>query len=179
MVNYTRESLFLRYVTVQVLSMWCLGRVCKRGDFSTSQGMRQGRAAFTIVKRQMYKCLQQRHLLPDAMPCVQSRLSALPEAAVWDPAFHTLLVGSSFHHLKLTSQGRYLADYSRTLLCNGPPGWTCWAGERSHCLTVFSPLKTAERLEQSSAASTKQGGLGRDCVRHIGNRLPSFNTNQR
>lgn len=49
MVNYTLGSLLLSYVTVQVLSMWCLGRVCKKGDFSASRGMRRGRAAFTIA----------------------------------------------------------------------------------------------------------------------------------
>lgn len=106
-------------------------------------------------------------------PVLSPDFGALPEAAVWDPAFHTSLAGSSFHHLKLARPGEG-TDYSQTLLCNGPPGWACWAGREKPLSCCCFPLKTAERLEQSSAASTKQGGWGRGCVRHIEAGLPTL-----
>lgn len=159
MVNYTLESLFLNYVTVQVLSMWCLGRVCKRGDFSASQGMRRGRAAFTIASpAEVFasRC--------NALCLVQTRCPA--RGSSLGPSIPHIVGREQLSPLEADVLGRG-TDYSRTLLCNGSPGWTCWAGERSHCLAVAFPLKTAERLEQSSAASTKQGGWGRGNVRHI------------
>ena len=165
MVNYTLESLLLSYVTVQVLSMWCLGRVCKtvckRGDFSASQGMRWGRAAFTIAspaKAFASRC--------NALCSVQTRCPAGDSSL--GPSIPHIVGREQLSPLEADILGRgTLLTTQEHCFAMDTQGGHAGQERESHCFAVVSPLKTIERLEQSSAASTKQGGWGRGCVRHI------------
>lgn len=152
MVNYMPESLLSSYVTMSVLSSWCLERFCGRGDFSTSQGTRQNRAAFTVA--------------PPA-EAFASRCNALvlsPDSTLpWGQQSWTQRSahcwGEQLSPLEADIPGRgALLHIQEHCFAMEPQGGHAGQEREAVVFLLFLLFKTAERLEQSSGASTKLSG---------------------